>query len=133
VKELEPSAKSALISQVEFFEGCTQHQIDDIAKLLSDRHFAVGEELCHQGDAQTHGFVIVDGEAVVIVDGEKIATSTAGDVVGELSMLGNGHRTATLRAITPVHALVIEPDEIDSVLAADPSSNRRLGRRPHED
>jgi CRP-like cAMP-binding protein len=133
VKELEPSAKSALISQVEFFEGCTQHRIDDIAKLRSDRHFAVGEELCHQGDAQTHGFVIVDGEAVVIVDGEKIATSTAGDVVGELSMLGNGHRTATLRAITPVHALVIEPDEIDSVLAADPSSNRRLGRRPHED
>jgi CRP-like cAMP-binding protein len=133
VKELDPSAKSALISQVEFFEGCTQHQIDDIARLLSDRHFAVGDELCHQGDAQTHGFVIVDGDAAVIVDGKQVATSTAGDVVGELSMLGNGHRTATLRAKTPVHALVIEPDEIDSVLAADPSSSRRLGRRPHED
>lgn len=133
MKELDPSAKSALISQVEFFEGCTQHQIDDIARLLSDRHFAVGDELCHQGDAQTHGFVIVDGDAAVIVDGKQVATSTAGDVVGELSMLGNGHRTATLRAKTPVHALVIEPDEIDSVLAADPSSSRRLGRRPHED
>jgi CRP/FNR family transcriptional regulator, cyclic AMP receptor protein len=133
VKELDASEKSALISQVDFFEGCTQREIDDIAKLLSDRHFAVGEELCRQGDAETYGFVIVEGEAAVLVDGEQVATTAAGDVVGELSMLGNGHRTATLRAVTPVHALVIEPDEIDSVLSADPSSSKRLGRRPHDD
>jgi len=61
-----------------------------------------------------------------------IATATAGDVVGELSMLGTGRRTATLRALTPVHALLIEPDEIDSVLSADPSSSRRLGRHEHD-
>lgn len=133
MKELDAAEKSALISQVEFFEGCTQREIDDIAKLLSDRHFAVGEELCRQGDAENFGFVIVEGDAAVLVDGDQVATTTAGDVVGELSMLGNGHRTATLRALTPVHALVIEPDEIDSVLSADPSSSRRLGRRPHDE
>jgi len=76
--------------------------------------------------------VIVEGDAEVLVDGATAATVTAGDVVGELSMLGSGHRTATLRAATPVHALVIEPDEIDSVLSADPSSGQRLGRRPHD-
>jgi CRP-like cAMP-binding protein len=133
VKELDASEKSALIRNVDFFEGCTDREIDDIAKLLSDRHFAVGEELCHQGEAENYGFVIVDGEAAVLVDGDQIATTTAGDVVGELSMLGNGHRTATLRAVTPVHALVIEPEEIDSVLAADPSSSKRLGRRPRDE
>ena len=133
MKELDAAEKSALISQVEFFEGCTQREIDDIAKLLSDRHFAVGEELCRQGDAENFGFVIVEGDAAVLVDGDQVATTTTGDVVGELSMLGNGHRTATLRAVTPVHALVIEPDEIDSVLSADPSSSRRLGRRPHDE
>ena len=108
MKELDASEKSALISRVDFFEGCTQREVDDIAKLLSDRHFAVGDELCQQGDAETYGFVIVEGEAAVLVDGEQVATTTAGDVVGELSMLGNGHRTATLRAVTPVHALVID-------------------------
>ena len=133
MKELGASEKSALISQVDFFKGCTQREIDDIAKLLSDRHFDAGAELCQQGDAENYGFVIVEGDAAVLVDGEQVATTTAGDVVGELSMLGNGHRTATLRALTPVHALVIEADEIDSVLAADPSSSRRLGRRPHDE
>jgi CRP-like cAMP-binding protein len=131
MKELDAAEKSALLSQVDFFKGCTQREIDDIAKLVADRHFAVGEELCHQGDAENHGFVIVEGEAAVIVDGDQVATATAGDVVGELSMLGTGKRTATLRAIEPVHALVIEVDEIDSVLSADPSSSERLWRLPH--
>jgi len=129
MKELDASEKSALIAEVDFFKGCTQRELDDVAKLLADRHFAVGEELCHQGDAELHGFVIVDGEAAVLKDGEQIETATAGDVVGELSMLGSGHRTATLRALTPVHALLIDPEEIDSVLSADPGSERRLG--PH--
>jgi CRP-like cAMP-binding protein len=133
MKELDAAEKSALIAQVDFFKGCTQREIDDVAKLLIDRHYGVDEELCQQGEAETHGFVVVEGQAAVIVDGEQVATVTAGDVVGELSMLGTGHRTATLRALTPLHALVIEPDEIDSVLAADPSSSRRLGPRPHED
>jgi CRP/FNR family transcriptional regulator, cyclic AMP receptor protein len=133
MKELEASEKSALIGQVDFFKGCTQREIDDIAKLLEDRHFAAGEELCHQGEAETHGFVLVDGEAAVLVDDEQVATAGSGDVVGELSMLGTGHRTATLRALTPVHALLIAPDEIDSVLSADPSSAQRLGSHEHND
>ena len=133
MKELEAAEKSALIAQVDFFKGCTQRELDDVAKLLVDRHFEVGDELCHQGDAETHGFVVVDGQAAVVVDGDQIATAGAGDVVGELSMLGKGHRTATLKALTPVHALLIEPDEIDSVLSADPSSGKRLGRRQHDE
>ena len=133
MKELDAAEKSALIAQVDFFKGCTQREIDDVANLLVDRHFAVGEELCRQGDAELNGFVLVDGEAAVLVDGEQVATAAAGDVVGELSMLGTGHRTATLKALTPVHALLIQPDEIDSVLSADPSSARRLGRREHDD
>jgi len=133
MKELGTAEKGALIAQVDFFKGCTQREIDDVAKLLVDRHFEVGEELCRQGDAENHGFVLVEGEAAVLVDGEQVATTRAGDVVGELSMLGTGHRTATLRAISPVHALLIEPDEIDSVLSADPSSGQRLGRHERDD
>ena len=129
MKELDDAEKSTLIAQVDFFKGCTQREIDDVAKLLTDRHFGVGDELCHQGDPELHGFVLVEGDAAVLKDGEQITTATAGDVVGELSMLGSGHRTATLVAVPPVHALLIDPEEIDSVLAADPSSGKRLG--PH--
>jgi CRP/FNR family transcriptional regulator, cyclic AMP receptor protein len=123
------SGMAELLSRIEFFEGCTQREIDDIANLVVDRHFAAGETLCCQGDAETHAFALIEGEASVIADGEPVGTAKPGDVIGELSMLGTGRRTATVTAITPVHVLVIDPREIDSVLAADPSSSQRLGRR----
>jgi CRP-like cAMP-binding protein len=124
--------KRALLSKIDFFKGCTERELEDIAKLAVDRHFAVGDQLCRQGETETEAFAIVEGRASVVKDGEEIATAEAGDVVGELSMLGTGRRTATLRAVTPVHVLVIDPREVDSVLAADPSSAQRLGRRPHD-
>jgi CRP/FNR family transcriptional regulator, cyclic AMP receptor protein len=73
--------------------------------------------------------VLLEGEADVTVAGDSVGTARPGDVVGELAMLGSGHRTATLTATTPMTVLVLEPEEIDSVLAADPSSASRLGRR----
>jgi len=127
------NGKAELLSRIEFFKGCTPPEIDDIANLVVDRHFAGGQALCRQGDAETHAFALIEGEASVIVDGETVGTAKPGDVIGELSMLGTGRRTATVAAITPVRVLVIDPREIDSVLAADPSSGQRLGRREHDD
>jgi cAMP-dependent protein kinase regulator len=121
--------RAELLSQLDFFKGCTQREIDDIANLVVDRYFDMGEALCDQGDAETDAFALIEGEAAVMVDGEQVGTARPGDVIGELSMLGTGRRTATVSAITPVRVLVIDPREIDSVLAADPGSSQRLGRR----
>lgn len=52
-----------------------------------------------------------------------------GEVVGELAMLGDGHRKATLVARTPLRVLVLDADDIDSVLAADPHAQDNLGPR----
>jgi CRP-like cAMP-binding protein len=126
---MEGPDKGALLSQVDFFKGCTKRQIDDIAKLVDDRHLVHGEVLCRQGDYESDVFVIVDGKASVSIDGAKLATVGTGEVVGELSMVQGGRRTATLEAITSLHVLVLDPREVDSVLSADPSSAQRLGPR----
>jgi CRP-like cAMP-binding protein len=122
-------AKQAALAGVEFFQGLTPKELVDIARLAEERGYAVGEELCHESDFGRLVFVVLEGEADVDVGGKSVGTARAGDVVGELAMLGSGHRTATLTAITPMTVLVLEPDEVDSVLAADPSSAGRLGRR----
>lgn len=122
-------AKQTALAGVEFFQGLTPKELTDIAHLSDERSFAVGEELCHESDFGRLVFVLLEGEAAVDVGGEKVGTAGPGDVVGELAMLGSGHRTATLTATTPMTVLVLEPDEVDSVLAADPSAAHRLGRR----
>lgn len=121
--------KSALLQQIDFFKGCTQRQVDDIAKMALDRHLSPGEILCEQGAFESDVFVLVEGEAAVRLDGAQVATVGAGEVVGELAMIKGGHRTATIQAVTPLHVIVLDPREVDSVLSADPGSAKRLGPR----
>ena len=118
-----------LLKQIEFFQGCTDRQIADIAKLIEDRHLETGETLCRQGDYESEVFVLVEGEASVTIDGSQRATVGTGEVVGELSMETGGRRTATLTAVTPLHVLVLDPREVDSVLMSDPGSAKKLGPR----
>ena len=69
----------------------------------------------------------------MVIDGDDVGVVGPGEVVGELSA-ERGVRTATLKAITPLHVLVVYPETIASVLAADPDAARRLGpRRPGDE
>ena len=127
--ELTNDEKSAALSQVAFFAGCTERQRADIAHLADERSVGAGEELCHEGEFDQHVFVILDGDATASVGGSVVGEVKAGEVVGELAMLGDGHRKATLLAKTPMRALVLDAEEVDSVLAADPHSADNLGPR----
>lgn len=126
---MDATQRATLLAEIDFFKGCTRRQVEDIAKLVSSRHLSSGDVLCRQGDFETDVFVLVDGEASVEINGKQVAVVGAGEVVGELSMEKGGHRTATLTASTPLHVLVLDPREVDSVLAADPSSAANLGPR----
>ena len=120
--------RQPFLASLDFFSGCTDRQLADICRLAEERSYPAGVELCRQGDFENEVFVIVGGSAEVNIDGVVIGTTRVGEIVGELSMLGNGRRSATLRTVEPMRVLVFQPDDIDSVLAADPSSARRLTR-----
>jgi CRP-like cAMP-binding protein len=118
--------KQQLLRTIRFFSGCTDRELHDIASLSDERTLEPGADLCHQGEFESEVYVIVDGTAEILIDGRQVATEGRGHIVGELSMLGSGRRSATVRAATTLLVLAIDPREIDSVLAADPSSARRL-------
>ena len=126
-------ARRRLLAGLDFFSGCTEGQLRDISHLTQDRSVAEGSLLCRQGAFENDVFVIVNGEAEVIVDGARVGTTHVGEIVGELAMLGRGRRAATLRALTPMQVLVLDPGEIDSVMAADPSSTQRLSQHGGSD
>jgi CRP-like cAMP-binding protein len=123
------SEKSEVLGQVDFFKHCTQRQIEDIAEVVAERTLEPGDVLCRQGEHGTDAFVLVDGEASVMIDGNEVSVVRAGEVVGELSVDRGGLRTATLRAVTPMRVLVVDPREIESVLRSDPGSAKDLGPR----
>lgn len=74
-----------------------------------------GQLLCRQGDAGDSAFIIIDGEAEVIVAGPgdseiAVARLGKGDVLGEIAILCDVPRTASVRAVTPLSALCISKD-----------------------
>ena len=125
--ELSNDEKAQALAEIAFFHGCTDRQRADIAHLAGERAVAAGEELCHEGEFDQHVFVLLEGEATASVGGSVLGEVGAGEVVGELAMLGDGHRKATLVAKTPMRALVLDVEEVDSVLAADPHAAKDLG------
>jgi Cyclic nucleotide-binding domain len=80
---------------------------------LTRRRIARGETLVQQGAHGRHLFVLLDGVLDVEVDGEVVAQVGSGAILGERAALGDGRRTATLRAVRSSRVAVIAPSEIN--------------------
>jgi hypothetical protein len=76
---------------------------------LQRRRVATGETLVEQGESGADMFLLLDGVLDVQIDGDTIAQVGSGAVLGELAMLGDGRRTATLRAVRPSRIAVLTP------------------------
>jgi hypothetical protein len=79
---------------------------------LVRRRVARGETLVKQGVPGHELFVLLDGVFDVVIDAEVVAQVGSGAIVGERAVLGDGRRTATLRAVRSSRVAVIAPDEI---------------------
>jgi hypothetical protein len=79
---------------------------------LVRRRVARGETLVEQGKAGRDLFVLLDGVFDVEIDGEVVAQVGSGAILGERAVLGDGRRTATLRAVRSSRVAVIGPDEL---------------------
>ena len=107
--------------------------------LSGDRmSFAVGQNLCRQGEHGDCAFVILAGTVDVLVeraDGSELQVNALGKnaLVGELAILCDIPRTATVRATGPVEVLRIERDDFLDLLKTSPEASieviRSIGLR----
>lgn len=98
------------------FAGLSDRALTQADSLLTRVDLPAGAVLCDEGKIAHEAFLILEGEAEVVRDGAVIATVGRGAVVGEVALLGaDRRRTATVRATTPVIAMVMTPREFDSL------------------
>jgi len=108
---------SAELRQLPVFASLSRRALLIADSLLTPVSFETGDVLCAEGHLGRQAFIIVSGTADVSRDGQVLATVGAGDLVGELALLGDGRRTASVTAIEPVRAYVMSAQEFNSVLA----------------
>jgi CRP-like cAMP-binding protein len=99
------------------FASLSRRALAQADALLTPVTFDDGDLLCVEGQWGQEAFIIVSGTAQVSRGEELIATVGRGDIVGELALLGDGRRRASVTAIEPVKALVMSAQEFASVRA----------------
>jgi CRP-like cAMP-binding protein len=107
------------LRKVPLFAGCTEKQLAFIATRVEDIDLPAGKVLTEQGKSGGEFFIVLSGEAEVKHDGKLVNTMKEGDHFGEIALLDNGPRTATVTATTPVRVLVLSPRQFQDVLHQD--------------
>jgi MFS family permease len=99
-----------LLRTVTVFDPLPLPALEQLASGLRPRHVPAGEVVYRQGDAADGCFVIEQGSAEVLGDGRPIATLGPGELVGEIALLRQVPRTATVRAVTEMDLRLLDAD-----------------------
>jgi CRP-like cAMP-binding protein len=123
---LRKDAKTALISKVPLFAHCTKRELALVAATADEIDLAEGKELTREGAPGREFFVLVDGTADVLKKGRRINRLKAGDFFGEIALVHQSPRTATVRATSPVRALVVTERNFRRLLGESPEIQRKV-------
>ncbi len=86
------------LQRVPLFADLTKHEIQQIARLFKERRFSDGETVVQEGSGGAAFFVIESGEATVFIRGKKHSTLKPDDYFGEIALIDEGTRMATITA-----------------------------------
>ena len=114
------------LRNVSLFSSCSTKDLEKIAKAADEVTVAAGALIVDQGQTGREAFVIVSGSASVKRNGKKVASLGPGAVVGELSLLDHGPRTASVIAETECVLLVISQRQFLAVIDAIPALSHKL-------
>lgn len=122
------SKKSYLehLSNVPLFSSCSTRDLQKIARAGDEVVMPAGSLIVDQGQTGREAFVILTGTALVKRNGKKVTSLGPGSVVGELSLLDHGPRTATVVAETDVSLLVIGQRQFLGVIDEVPALGHKL-------
>ena len=118
--------KADALAACPFFEGLSRNELLEIAKVTEDLEVEAGKALTREGQSGSEFFVIVDGEVSVTKDGQEIRTLGPGDFFGEIALLEDTPRTATVTAKTPLRFFVLTRQAFRSMLAHQPELEEKV-------
>ena len=122
------STKSTVDSlrNISLFSECSAKELALVVKNSTERALKAGTIIMDQGQTGREAYVVLEGSATIKRNGKKIGTAKAGAVVGELSLLDSGPRTAAVIADTDVTLLVISERALKGAIDNIPAISRKL-------
>ena len=113
-----------LARSVPFFAALPTPELERVASNLELVRAAAGEVIVRQGDPGDRFFVVAEGEVQVIRDGTPVATAGPGDFFGEIALLRDVRRTATVVARSDVRLYALGRHEFLRAVTGSPGTAR---------
>jgi CRP/FNR family transcriptional regulator, cyclic AMP receptor protein len=114
------------LAGVSLFEGCSKKELEKVASAGDEILMTAGSVIVDQGQTGREAFVVLSGKVEVTRSKRKVADLGPGAVVGELSLLDHGPRTATVTCVTDCELLVIDQRNFRAVLQEVPTMAVKL-------
>lgn len=115
------------------FPGISQLEIDELINRAQVKNYTQGKVLCHEGAEETTFYILLDGKVDVTktinnVEQRYLKSLVAGDFFGEMGLIHNAARAATVLAASPVTVLEIDKENFDRVLQHSSSVSMAMVR-----
>jgi CRP/FNR family cyclic AMP-dependent transcriptional regulator len=108
-----------MLGEVPLFSGCSKKELRTIATLADEIDLRRGKVLMRQGAPGREFFVLLEGTVEVVRDGKQVTTLGEGDFFGELALISNIPRTATVTATSPIRTLIVFGRDFRRLLEED--------------
>ncbi|MDQ3986352.1 MAG: cyclic nucleotide-binding domain-containing protein [Actinomycetota bacterium] len=114
------------LASFSLFADLGRPELQAVSHTFEEESFAEGQRILRQGFGGTGFYVILQGEAAVLINGQERSRLARGDFFGEISILLDEPPTADVVALTPLTCIVLPRDELTDWLATKPTVTLRM-------
>jgi len=111
---------------VPLFAGCSKKELGEISTLADELSLPAGAKLIEEGRQGHEFFVLVEGEVDVQAKGRKLSSLSDGAFFGEMALVSQRPRTATVTATSPVRVLVVHESGFRRLLHDSPQISLKV-------
>lgn len=112
-----------LLQSVALFAELTHNELQVVAEICHRRHYPAGSTIIQQGDSGDEIYVIQEGQVDILLVGHRserpVVVLGKGQILGEMSLVDHGPRSATARATEPTTVQVIRQQDFALVCERD--------------
>jgi CRP-like cAMP-binding protein len=123
---MEPISLEDQLAAMPLFAGLTPDELENVAGTVLDRNVKAGKTVIKTGNWGHEVILVLEGEVDVQRDGRTVATLGAGSYVGEVAVLDDSRRNATVVAKTPVVVGAIDTGLFRALLREIPVLAERI-------
>jgi CRP/FNR family cyclic AMP-dependent transcriptional regulator len=126
MKLFSQDTKVKALGRVPLFDGLSRRELTQLARVTEDIEVDAGKVLAREGETGQEFFVIVDGDVKITRKGRRVAQRGGGEFVGEIALIEDVPRTATVTAETPMRLFVLTRKDFRHLLDQTPRVERKV-------